>query len=695
MASVAICPHCYLQLVVPDGVDTDECVECPTCAKEFALDQAVLRAIPEVVRRPRVAVPAETAIEAADEIVVDELIEEGDAREEVVEIDELVTSADDAVEEGVAQRDVNQQDDAEASDVIEQIKARIEAEIAAKGLIPGTSALLPLELPADAAVDQVELSLEVEQPAADPTEWFRNAKTMEEIPAIKLPGRDETAAAANEVKSNLPELELPELDIADDNIADEELAAEAEATIADFAPEPLESRESKPTVRTLADLMPTEDAAAEEYAATEVEDTPGPSFDLPNVPLVPTNGSTIEFDSSMSFGPAAETEFELDSVDFEGMANKEELADEFVTEQPDAETEPVFREPASVDMPAAPFVLSALPRPRRKRSVVRMLAGTMIGGLVGLTIGYFVLLYLLGPEGDLLHVAKYIPSAVLPSSFKSNSTPIADAGRVPAPLSESAPATSESTPPEESANIPAGYVEETPATSESIVGEGLSGDERYDTEPAPLEEPAAVPIAEQSPVATPLPVRGPTFTVDQLATTIGASKAALAGLTTGDLNDPAVRRTKGMSYAKLCDLAEALTFVDRSSPSVESDDAIETATRLFRETLSDAHTRDEVTRIAEIWISSPHRTHGGVFLASAVHGGQIAGDVYEYETAVDDGNGGKIALLMREPLDASLESSEQPIGIIGTIVERPADDVAGYQGTSKRAIWGAAAVPLE
>jgi hypothetical protein len=689
MASVAICPHCYLQLVVPDGVDTDEHVKCPTCAKEFALDQAVLRAIPEVVRRPRVAVPAETAIEASDEIVVDEVVEE------VVKIDELVASADDA-EEGVAQRDVTQQDDAEASDVIEQIQTRIETEIAAKGLIPGKSALLPLELPADAAVDQVELSLEVEQPAADPTEWFRNAKTMDEIPAIELPGRVEIAAAADDdVKSNLPELEIPELDI-----ADEELAAEAVVTIADFAPEPLESRESRPTVRTLADLMPAADTAAEEYAAAEVDDTPGPSFDLPNVPLVPTNGSTIEFDSSMSFGPAAETEFDLDSVDldnvdFKGMANKEEVADEVVTEEPDAETEPVFREPSSVEMPAAPFVLPALPRPRRKRSVVRMLAGTMIGGLVGLTIGYFVLLYLLGPEGDLLHVAKYIPSAALPSSFKSSTTPITDAGRVPAPLSESAPATSESTPADESANIPAGYVEETPATSESIVGESPAGDERYDTEPAPLEEPAAVPIAEQTPAATPLPVRGPTFTVDQLATTIDASKAALAGLTTGDLNEPAVRRTKGMSYAKFCDLAEALTFVDRSSQSMESDDAIETATRLFRETLSDAHTRDEVTRIAEIWISSPHRTHGGVFLASAVHGGQIAGDVYEYETTIDDGNGGKIALLMCEPLDASLEGSEQPIGIIGTIVERPADDVAGYQGTAKRAIWGAATIPLE
>jgi len=72
MASVAICPHCYLQLVVPDGIEPDERVECPTCAKEFGLGQAVLRAIPEVVRRSPATSPAESI---ADEIVIDEVVE--------------------------------------------------------------------------------------------------------------------------------------------------------------------------------------------------------------------------------------------------------------------------------------------------------------------------------------------------------------------------------------------------------------------------------------------------------------------------------------------------------------------------------------------------------------------------------------------------------------------------------------------
>jgi hypothetical protein len=575
MASVAICPHCYLQLVVPDGVESDERVECPTCAKEFGLDQAVLRAIPEVVRRSRAAAPP-----------IEETIEEPVAVEEaiadVVEVEEIVSEAD-------GQRE---------ADVIEEIKARIEAEIDENGLQPGTNSLLPLELSSE--------------------------KSVESSPVVEQ--------------------------------------AEAESGV---APEPVESQVARPASTTLADLMlPREEREVREE---EIDAAPGPSFELPNVPLVPTNGATVQVDPSMSFGPAAETEFELHDVDFAAIPANE----------------PVFSEPEAAAMPAAPFVLPRIPRARKKRSVIRTLVGTALGSVAGLSLGYFILLYLLGPEGDLLHVAKYLPSAVLPKSFGNNSTQIAEAVTNPT-----------NTDREESANVPAGYSEDTKAPAETAAYESAN-DDRFGTEPSPLDEPAAEPIADETPSTAfaPLPVRGPTFTVQQLAAAFEAGKAAQAGLVTGDLSDPAIRRTKGMCYAKLCDLAEALTFVDRSSPSVESEQAVDDADRLFRETLADAHTRSEVARIAQIWIASPHRGHGGIFLAGNLSGGQIAGEVYEYQLA--DVDGGRLTLLMQEPVDPLVEGSGRPVGIVGSIVENPAEEVAGYHGTAKRAIWVARAIPLD
>ena len=359
-----------------------------------------------------------------------------------------------------------------------------------------------------------------------------------------------------------------------------------------------------------------------------------------------------------------------------------------------------------------------------------------------MTLGYGVLLYVLGPEGDLLQVTKYIPESMLPESFGGKPTVVAATAPSPAPSTEQDPSTTDlaaderpaadeqpadahetaddtapaddevlavnETSGEESANVQTGYVADAKPTDESSPAAEPATDDRYGSEPSPLEEPAAEPIAVEAPqenhdlfgatpepsaTTSPLPIHGPLFTVDQLATALEAGKAAEAGLTSGDLNDAAVRRTKGMSYAKLCDLAEAVTFVDRSSPSVESADAIEGTDRLFRETLSDPNTRAEVARIAQIWINSPHRAHGGVFLAGSVSGGEIAGEIYEYELATDDGS--KLRLLAQEPLDPALEGSSRPVGIVGTIVENPSDEIAGYHGTAGRAIWIARAIPLD
>ena len=229
---------------------------------------------------------------------------------------------------------------------------------------------------------------------------------------------------------------------------------------------------------------------------------------------------------------------------------------------------------------------------------------------------------------------------------------------------------------------------------DATAAEESTSDERYSEEPSPLDEPTAEPIADATSAATtpPLPIRGPNITVEELATALEAGKTAQTGLMAGDLSDAAVRRTKGMSYAKLCDLAEALTFVDRSTPSVESEQAIDDAKRLFGETLSDAHTREEVDRIATIWIDSPHREHGGVFLAGALSGGEITGSVYEYQLTSD--GGAKLTLLAAEPLDPAVEGSQRPVGIVGSIVAHAAD-VAGYDGTAERAIWVTQAIPLE
>jgi hypothetical protein len=700
MASVAICPHCYLQLVIPDGVEPEERVECPTCAKEFGINQAVVRAIPEVVRRTRPSIeqaaakpaPVERGIEAPGRAEVDDVVVEEVVVEEVAE---------------VVGRDENAADSAEpnGADILEQIKVRIDREIAAGNLLPGMSTSLPLETPS--GLDDLASLPQAESELLD--EWHRPTVRVHDLTT----GDDTTLADHDPADVEVIETDEQIIEANDDSfgpivaestalsdyVADadagleNELAGQAHdetPAVDELVPEseqvsesveaPIEPFAARPSATTLADLMPP---IAYEPPREELADAPGPSFELPNVPLTPPNSATVEFDPSMTFGPAAESEFELEHVDFESTPMEEPVSDDFATEshEDSSETdEPVFREPTASPIQATPFVLPGLPRPRKKRRVMRTLVGTVAGAMFGILAAIYILLFLRGPDGDIFGVAQFLPDAVLPTSFSAESRPVV--------------ARNSERPQEESANVPATFTEDVKQPEDSTAAEEPAGDERYRTEPSPLDEPAAEPIAEAVSAATlpPLPIRGPHITVDELATALDAGKAAQAGLLTGDLSDATVRRTKGMSYAKLCDLAEALTFVDRSALSVESEQAIEDAKRLFGETLSDAHTREEVDRIATIWIESPHRQHGGVFLAGSLSGGDIAGDVYEYQLTTGDGK--KLELLSAEPLDPLVKDSQRPVGIVGSIVAHAAD-VTGYDGTAERAIWVTQAIPLE
>lgn len=700
MASVAICPHCYLQLVVPDGVEPDEKVECPTCSREFSLDRAVLRAIPEVIRRVRPA-----AAPTADSTLAPETV----FRAEAEEIDVAET-------EVVEQASAESADIAAASpaddDFVAQLKSRIEQELSAGNLLPGTNVSLSLESPAGLEEPR---SLASDEP--EPLDqWHR--------PTVRL--------------SNHAELDIEHDEESVDAAAPEPITSEQadEIEVEDAEYTPLDTSPPRPAATTLADLMPPLDDEPELEESAELADEPGPSFELPDVQLTPSSSATVEFDPNISFGPAAESEFELDSVDFDStpvedeatddieseivaeseisddeyaVASAEEFADEpaeFEAEaapgdEESAEAhEPVFGESPTEPATSAPFILPGLPPRRRRRSVVRTLVGTALGGIAGTVGALYALLWILGPDGDYLQVAKYLPSAALPKSFEAKQPTTIARTQPPKPIeSEPVAAATADSEPAASENIPATFTQEVEQPeSDFDAADSLAAGEsanRYGEEPSPLEEPAAEPIGDAVAAypEAPLPLAGPTYTLQQLSETLNSATEAQRGLIEGDLGDATVRRTKGMSYARLCDLAEALTFVERIGPTVEGEQAEQDAEKLFRETLADAHTRSEVDRIATLWIDSPHRSHGGVFLAGQLSGGDISGSIYEYELTIDDG--GKFTLLAAEPLDPSVQGSSQPVGIVGSIVKHPSVDVTGYRGTADRAIWVTRAIPLD
>ena len=359
----------------------------PNMPKEFGIDQAVVRAIPEVVRR-KLAASERAAVEPVSE-------------ETNIEV------AADAVEP-------------DGTDILEQIKARIDREIAAGNLLPGMSTSLSLETPN--GLDDLASQPLAESELLD--EWHRPTVRVHDLTS----GEDTTLADHDSADEEVVETDEQVIEANDDVETNEdsvepivaesasisEYFADADAgpenelaeqvhdetpAVDELAPESVEplvqSPKVSPSAKTLADLMPP---ISYEPLHEEADDVPGPSFELPNVPLTPPNSATVEFDPSMTFGPAAESEFELDQVDFESSPMDDSATDEFATESTDgfaaeasedsateyADTdEPVFREPNSSPIAETPFVLPGLPRPRKKRSVARTLVGAALGGLAG------------------------------------------------------------------------------------------------------------------------------------------------------------------------------------------------------------------------------------------------------------------------------------------------------------------------
>jgi hypothetical protein len=153
----------------------------------------------------------------------------------------------------------------------------------------------------------------------------------------------------------------------------------------------------------------------------------------------------------------------------------------------------------------------------------------------------------------------------------------------------------------------------------------------------------------------------------------------------GDLRDDAsVRRTKGASYQRICALAEKVTFIDPASQS-SSVGTVQLVDDFFRETLSDERVRDEVARIVPIWTAYKDRQSSGVFFAGTVHGQTSWGDVVE--SRIDLGAGDSITILLPEAQADPLKDPAQPLAIVGSIVNDPAEQVSGYQGDATQVVW--------
>jgi hypothetical protein len=390
---------------------------------------------------------------------------------------------------------------------------------------------------------------------------------------------------------------------------------------------------------------------------------------------------------------------------------------------PAAHEEQEHFQPASDWTPDESLAIpSTADKPERKRSVVRTLVVSAVGGIVGLALGYYALLWLgpalhRGREIDFLELAQYLPKSMLPQVFRTEgeqqsdqppSKMVADlAASQEAVKSDETPPAAPTTPPaatDSTAQSPVAPAEKLatftapaepakkPADKDDRYAIPAAKNEPAMREPAPLDTPPAKAISESTSKAEPVRIKNaPSFTAADVSASLAAANAAEAGLVTGNLQDGnEVARKKGASYIAIADFAQKATFADSTDATKSSQQADE----FFRKLLSDAHARDEVAQIVPRWLSHPNRAQNGVFFAGNVKHIDIPGSMIEYTVEF---NGGPSVIVVVPLVDRSesIGGPKGPVAIAGSIIDKPASDIPGYKGNAPQVVFAKKLIPLE
>ena len=179
----------------------------------------------------------------------------------------------------------------------------------------------------------------------------------------------------------------------------------------------------------------------------------------------------------------------------------------------------------------------------------------------------------------------------------------------------------------------------------------------------------------------------PLFTITEFAAALAKARKAESGLVTGDGSDPAVRKVKGFSYKELCDLAQIVTFCDDASAADRLTQIEHDSTDLFQRVLATPHTRAMKSHKSPTSGSIPPIANTAASSCPGkIHGGEIAGDMYEYGLSTEAG--GEVKILVPKPLDTHLAADGKSVGIVGSIIDQPAQKISGYIGNSPRADLG-------
>lgn len=298
-------------------------------------------------------------------------------------------------------------------------------------------------------------------------------------------------------------------------------------------------------------------------------------------------------------------------------------------------------------------------RAAEPRSFLRHLVGIVGGGVVGLALGYFILLWIGGPQKDFLEIGHRLPRWMVPAAFH-RAQPMRelsgdDAGRSLADLLQ--------------------HLEDDPRVLPEPELEGLP------PEPPPREHVAAA----QPATAAVAVIDAPKLTTADLDAALKTASEVRLSLVARETSDATLRPLKESAYQAFTALAEAVTFaMHEPGREIEHAMLLSQAEQLLLDTLANERMIDRLGPLAAKWIETAEGQTTGVVAAGIVIGSHMGTREQRGILVELTGTSRTLPVVAPFAIDAPLGAR---VVVVGSLIDEPEERIRGYTGSAERVVW--------
>ncbi len=209
------------------------------------------------------------------------------------------------------------------------------------------------------------------------------------------------------------------------------------------------------------------------------------------------------------------------------------------------------------------------------------------------------------------------------------------------------------------------------------------------TRPAATDDPFADSPAELEAPAEPVgPVNAAEVSPDALAQAIQDAEAADRQMIAaqGTASEGDLKRIRSNFYVSLFRMADGATFVKDEAESGQLDALRLQMDHLVRQLAADPKRIESLKFNAGRWLEFSRRTTPGIILAGKVQSTAPVGKLHEIKLDIGLEDSTESIVSVLSATDPGVNDGDQAV-VLGTIVENPAEELAGYEGAEPTVVW--------